>query len=57
MAIIKVADETGSIEIFVFPRVYDLASAQLIKGMMVTVQGRTFLDPGNDIKMVAEVIV
>ena len=56
MAIVRVADETGSIEVFFFPNIYMQTAQLLTQGTMIMLQGRTFLDPGAEIKIVADKI-
>ena len=54
MAVVRISDESGSIEVFVFPILYKQTAQLLTKGTIITIQGRTFLDPGEEMKMVAE---
>jgi DNA polymerase III alpha subunit len=54
MAIARIADTTGAIEVFIFPNLYKQVSHLLTKGTIITLQGRTYWDPGSENKIVAE---
>lgn len=54
MATIRIADDTGSIEAFIFPVLYSETAQQLIKGAAISFQGKIFRDPGGDVKLVAD---
>ena len=40
MAIIRIYDETGEIEVTIFPKVYDLVKGYLVKNSIIIVTGR-----------------
>ncbi len=47
MAVIRIYDETGEIEVTIFPKVYDLAKGYLVKNSIVIVVGRFDKDNGD----------
>lgn len=54
MATVRIADDTGSIEVFIFPDLYRETAQRLMKGAAISFQGKIFKDPGGDTKLVAK---
>ena len=57
MAFVTLEDLTGSVEVVVFPKVYEAESASIKEDAKVFVRGRVQVDEGKDAKLICEKIL
>jgi len=54
MAFVKLEDLTGSVELVIFPDLYEKQAEQLVEDNLLVVEGRTDLKEEEDVKIIAE---